>query len=155
MGVAGSGKTTVGRELATRLGAPFVDADDAHPPANVAKMAAGVPLDDDDRRPWLDRLAAELGGQEALVVACSALKRSYRDHLRRVDGVRFVFLDLGPDEARDRVANRSGHFMGAEMIESQFAALQRPGPDERDVTTVDATADPASLVDRILAGCSG
>src|SRR6478752_5823950 len=111
MGVAGSGKTTVGRDLADALGAAFLDADSVHPPANVAKMSAGEPLTDDDRWPWLARLRAELRSSESIVVACSALKRRYRDLLRHAGEVRFVFLDLDADAARDRATHREGHYM--------------------------------------------
>lgn len=155
MGVAGAGKTTVGRALAARLGARFVDADDAHPPANLAKMAAGIPLTDADREPWLDRLRAELAGHDRIVVTCSALKRAYRDRLRDAGGVRFAFLDVDADEATRRVATRADHFMGAGMVDSQFAALERPTDDERDVIVVDARADVPSQMDAIVARLEG
>ena len=148
MGVTGSGKTTVGRALAEALEAAFLDADSVHPPANVAKMSAGEPLTDDDRWPWLARLRAELRSSDSIVVACSALKRRYRDLLRHAGEVRFVFLDLDPDTARERATHREGHYMGAEMVASQFEALERPGVDETDVVTVDATG----VLDAIVAG---
>jgi carbohydrate kinase (thermoresistant glucokinase family) len=141
MGVAGSGKSTVGEVLADRIGARFLDADSVHPAANVAKMSAGEPLTDDDRWPWLRRLADELAGDDRIVVACSALKRRYRDVLREPEGVRFVFLDVDRDTAHDRARHRIGHFMGAGMVASQFDALEPPGDDEGDVTVVDATVD--------------
>ena len=126
MGVAGSGKTTVGARVADRLGARFLDADDLHPPANIDKMAAGQPLDDHDRRPWLQHVRDELRGEESIVVACSALTRRYRDVLRQAGGVQFVFLDLDAVTARQRTEHRTGHFMGTSMIVSQFEALEPP-----------------------------
>lgn len=154
MGVAGSGKTTVGEELAHRIGARFLDADSVHPAANVAKMSAGEPLTDDDRWPWLQRLAAELAGDERIVVACSALKRRYRDVLRTADGVRFVFLDVDRDTAHARAEHRVGHFMGAGMVASQFDALEPPADHEGDVAVVDADAD-ADVADTVDAAVAG
>jgi gluconokinase len=101
-------------------------------------MAAGIPLTDADRWPWLERLRQELAGGADVVVTCSALKRSYRDVLRGAGGVRFVFLDLAEPLAEERAATRSGHFMGAGLVPSQFSALERPGPDEDDVVLLDA-----------------
>jgi gluconokinase len=145
--------------LAERLGARFVDGDSLHPAANVAKMAAGTPLDDDDRWPWLARVRAELRTGAPVVIACSALKRRYRDLLRHADGVRFVFLDLTVEAAHARAAARTGHFMSAAMVDSQFAALERPTADESDVFVVDATAPVGAVVaaavdglQRIVAG---
>ncbi len=132
MGVAGSGKTTVGGQIATEFGVDFVDGDDLHPAANVAKMSAGEPLDDDDRLPWLERVGDVLASSEGgVVVACSALKRTYRELIRercRDAGrpLKFVYLDVSSDVARRRVANRPGHFMGTDMVDSQFAALESP-----------------------------
>lgn len=150
MGVAGSGKTTVGTQLAAQLGARFVDGDDLHPGANVAKMSAGVPLTDADRWPWLARVRDELRDGAPVVVACSALARRYRDALRVAGGVRFAFLDLDPDAASERAAKRSDHFMGAHMVASQFATLEHPAADETDVVAVDATASPAAVVAAIV-----
>lgn len=153
MGVAGSGKSTVGAVLADRIGARFVDADSVHPAANVAKMSAGEPLTDDDRWPWLLRLADELAGGDRVVVACSALKRRYREVLREPGSVRFVFLDVDRDTAHARAERRVGHFMGAGMVASQFDALEPPAGDEADVAVVDARADIgiASTVDAVVA----
>ena len=145
MGVAGSGKTTVGTALAEHLDARFVDGDDLHPPENVAKMSAGEPLNDADRAPWLDAVAATLSSSESIVIACSALRRVYRDRLRRAGGVVFVHLQLGEEDALQRVAGRAGHFMGTEMVASQFATLEPPH-DEHDVLVIDATAAPDSIV---------
>jgi gluconokinase len=134
MGVSGSGKSTVGTMLADRLGVPYAEADSFHPPANVRKMAAGTPLDDEDRRPWLDAIAgwlsehADGGG----VVSCSALRRRYRDRLR-ASGARMFFLHLDGSEeliAR-RLAERKGHFMPRSLLRSQFATLEPLEPDEQ------------------------
>ena len=130
MGVSGSGKSTVGAALAASLGWRFLDADDFHPPANVAKMAAGTPLADDDRWPWLDRLAAELTGilgrGEGAVLACSALKEAYRERLARAGDVRFVYLEGDQATIAQRLASRQHQYMPATLLASQFAALQPP-----------------------------
>lgn len=152
MGVSGSGKSTVGRLLADRLAVPFVEADDFHPEANRAKMAAGRPLADEDRRPWLVSLAdwireATASGRGG-VMACSALKYEYRDLFRRAGaGVLFLHLALDRASAERRIAGRTGHFMPARLVDSQYAALEPLRPDERGVT-VDAAADPQSIVDQ-------
>jgi gluconokinase len=152
MGVSGSGKTTVGAMLAERLGRPYAEADRFHPQANVAKMAAGHPLDDDDRRPWLAAIAAwideRIARREAAVVTCSALKRKYRDVLRR-PAVAFVYLHGSQDLIAQRLAARKGHFFKQELLASQFADLEPPAPDEAAVT-VSIDAPPASIVDAIL-----
>jgi len=131
MGVSGSGKTTVGRALADGLGWTFLDADDFHPRANVAKMAAGVALTDEDRWPWLDRLAGELRALEErgrhVVLACSALKQAYRDRLKRAGDLRWVYLKGDAPTIEPRLAARTGHYMPASLLESQFAALEEPG----------------------------
>lgn len=150
-GIAGSGKTTIGRQLAEVLGARFIDGDLLHSEANIAKMAVGVPLDDADRWPWLTRIREELDDHEHLVVACSGLRRAYRDRLRG-DGVRFVYLELDQATAEERAAARPGHYMGAGMIASQIDALEPPGPDEHDVVSVDATADVDAVVADALTG---
>jgi gluconokinase len=137
MGVSGSGKSTLGKALADRLGWPFLEGDDLHPASNRAKMAAGRPLDDADRRPWLDAIAAWMGRRAAEgdgVVACSALKRAYRDRLAAAaPEVLFVWLD-GPREVlADRLHRRTGHFVPASLLDSQLQTLEPPGPDERVV----------------------
>ena len=133
MGVSGSGKTTVGAALAQRLRVPFADADDFHPQANIDKMSAGIPLDDDDRRPWLESIARWLADHETTggVIGCSALKRSYRDILRS-GSARTTFLHLHGDRdvLATRVAARPAHFMPAALIDSQFATLEPLEPDE-------------------------
>lgn len=140
MGVSGSGKSAIGAALAATLGVPFGEGDDLHPAANRAKMAAGVPLDDADRAPWLDRVAVWMAANPAGVVSCSALKRRYRDRLRAGDPTaRFVLLDVPRAVLDDRLRHRRGHFMPASLLDSQLATLERPDPDEAAVTIPDHT----------------
>ncbi|SDP21842.1 gluconate kinase, SKI family [Pedococcus dokdonensis] len=153
MGVSGSGKTTVGAALAQRLHVPFADADDFHPEANIAKMSAGVPLDDDDRWPWLAAIAdwlvehRESGG----VASCSALKRAYRDVLvADTPQARFVHLHGDRAVLAARVAGRPGHFMPAALVDSQFATLEPLQPDEQG-TTLDVDQSVDTLVDQSAA----
>ena len=149
MGVSGCGKSLIGAALAKRLGLRFLDGDSLHPPENIEKMAHGTPLDDADRAPWLDAVGAALGGQ-ADVVACSALKRAYRDRIRaRAPGV--VFVHLAGDRAvlARRVANRPGHFMPAALLDSQLATLEPLQPDEAGMV-VDLTQTPARIVTQIV-----
>lgn len=152
MGVSGSGKSTVAGLLAGWLGWELAEGDDMHPPANVAKMASGHPLTDADRWPWLDRVAAWIrehtAARRPAVVTCSALKRSYRDVLRG-DGVVFVYLAGSRELIGRRMAARHGHFMPAALLDSQFAALEPPGPDERAIT-VDITGSPEREARRII-----
>lgn len=151
MGVSGSGKTTVGKELAHQLGWTFVDADDFHPAANVEKMHRGVPLDDDDRRPWLAALhqrlleAARLG--ESVVLACSALKHAYQDYLQHEEPERIYFVYLiGSEELiRQRLAGRKGHFMNPNLLHSQFETLEPP----ENAISVDITPPPEKIADEI------
>lgn len=150
MGVAGSGKSTVGQLLARELGWPFLDADDFHPPANRAKMSAGIPLDDADRAPWLATLHAGIAARsrrgESAVLACSALKRGYRDLLQReVPELRWVHLHGSPELLRSRLVQRTGHYMRPEMLDSQLATLEPP----HDALTLDIAASPDELVARI------
>jgi gluconokinase len=135
MGVTGSGKTSAARELTGQLGWEYIDGDDLHPEANVAKMAGGTPLDDEDRWPWLRRIAEVIGEHEAagisLVITCSALKRSYRDLLR--DGhpsVWFAHVDVTREVLAERLAARQGHFMPPSLLDSQLATLEPLGEDE-------------------------
>lgn len=150
MGVAGTGKTTIGPLLAARLGVPYAEGDDFHPEANVAKMSAGTPLDDDDRWPWLDAIGAwahERAGRGG-VVSCSALKRSYRDRLRAAaPGVVFVHLTGDRELIADRMAQRQGHFMPTALLDSQFATLQPLGADEAGVA-VSVAGGPEEIADR-------
>jgi gluconokinase len=154
MGVSGSGKTTVAARLAAALRWPFLEGDDLHPAANLAKMAAGQPLTDEDRRPWLAalraRIEATLAAGGDLVVTCSALKQSYRRTLQADPArVRFVYLRVDPAVIAERLAQRQGHFMKASMLPSQLAALEEPSPAE--AMTVDATVGPDALVAQIEA----
>ena len=157
MGVSGVGKTTVGIALARRLGWPFLDADDFHPAANVEKMHRGVPLTDDDRRPWIDAIGRELARQTDegadVVLACSALHRWHRDALRtgaRGADVRFVYLRAAYDEIDRRLRARTGHFMPESLLRSQFDTLEPP--DATEALAVDAAAPPDAVVDAIVRG---
>lgn len=159
MGVSGSGKSTVGAMLAAAWGWSFVEGDRLHPPTNVERMAAGLALDDEARRPWLDAVAeairAHRGAEEPLVVTCSALRRRYRDRLRAAGPVRFVLLLAPPDVIAARVAARAHEFMPSSLLEDQLATLELPGTDEPDVVVVAADGDAAATaeaVERALAG---
>lgn len=152
MGVAGTGKTTIGPLLAARLGVPYAEGDDFHPEANIAKMAAGTPLDDADRWPWLDAIGAWADGRAGLggVVSCSALKRSYRDRLRAAaPGVVFVHLAGDRSLIEDRMAHRQGHFMPTALLDSQFATLEPLQADEAGVV-VDVSGGPEAITDRAV-----
>jgi gluconokinase len=147
MGVSGSGKSTIGEPLAERLGWPFFDADEFHPPANVAKMASGVPLTDADRWPWLALLNAKLKGEENAVLACSALKQSYRDALAKdLADCRFVHLRGSIELIRARLAERQHRYMPASLLDSQFATLEPP----RDAIEVDIGQAPERCLELIL-----
>ena len=151
MGVSGSGKTTVGAKLARALDVEFLEGDALHPPSNVERMAAGIPLTDEDRRPWLIAIAQRLGGAQragtGLVVACSALKRSYRDLLRSrgAANVRFVYLSGSRPLLAERMAHRHGHFMPPSLLDSQLATLEEPSPDE-DAWVCDIRQTPDGMV---------
>lgn len=141
MGVCGAGKTSVGKALADKFGATFIDGDDLHPRANIQKMAEGIPLNDEDRAPWLERIGdvffslqrRSLSG----VIVCSALKKKYRDQIRAGnEGLVFVHLRGSMDTILERMAARQGHYMKKEMVQSQFDTLELPGADEQDVVTV-------------------
>ena len=155
MGVSGSGKSTVAATLVDRLGWEFAEGDDFHPPANVEKMRAGQPLDDDDRWPWLRILADWIGQHEATgrsaVVTCSALKRSYRDLL--ADGhpsVWFAHVTADPELIRERVEHRTGHYMPSSLLDSQLAVLEPLGDDEPGAR-VSGAGSPPSVVTELLA----
>jgi gluconokinase len=155
MGVSGSGKSTVAATLVDRLGWEFAEGDDFHPAANVEKMRAGHPLDDEDRWPWLRTLAAWIGEHEQagrnVVVTCSALKRSYRDLLR--DGhpsVWFAHVTADPELIRERIEHRSGHYMPPSLLDSQLATLE-PLADDEPGARVSGAGSPASVVDELLA----
>ncbi|MFE5604083.1 gluconokinase [Streptomyces coelicoflavus] len=150
MGVAGTGKTTIGPLLAARLGVPYAEGDDFHPPANIAKMTAGTPLTDEDRWPWLDAIGGWAHGRAGLggVVSSSALKRSYRDRLRAAaPGVVFVHLTGSRELIEDRMSHREGHFMPTALLDSQFATLQPLQPDEAGVA-VDVAGTPEEITAR-------
>ncbi|MBC8090423.1 MAG: gluconokinase [Pseudonocardia sp.] len=154
MGVSGVGKTVVAQEIVARTGCGFAEGDDFHPEANKAKMAAGHPLDDDDRWPWLHRIADWIGAQEAAgrstVVTCSALKRSYRDLLRQGHpSVRFVHLLAPPAVILARITARKGHYMPPSLLDSQLATLEDLEPDEPGCA-VDTTGDPAAVAELVL-----
>ncbi|WP_405946945.1 gluconokinase [Streptomyces prunicolor] len=153
MGVAGTGKTTIGPLLAARLGVPYAEGDDFHPQANIAKMSAGVPLTDEDRWPWLDAIGGWAHGRAGLggVVSSSALKRSYRDRLRAAaPGVVFVHLTGDRTLIEDRMAHRHGHFMPTALLDSQFATLQPLEADEAGVA-VDVGGSPEQIAERATA----
>ncbi len=150
MGVSGSGKSTIARLLATRLGGVFFDADDFHPPENIAKMSRGIPLDDTDRLPWLRRLHYEIISpappEKVTVLACSAIKRSYREILGKK--LLTVFLHGDSEILAARLAGRSGHYMKPEMLASQLAALEPP--DESEATIFPITLTPEEIVEGII-----
>lgn len=165
MGVSGSGKTTIGELLARRLDWVFVDADDLHPAANIARMRAGQPLTDADRAPWLAAVRARINSARVdgammrhrrMVMACSALKRSYRrDIINSAPGrlpgdVRIVWLEGAPELIRRRMLARQGHFMTADMLASQFVTLEPPAPDEK-IPAVDISGTPEQVVSDIVA----
>jgi carbohydrate kinase (thermoresistant glucokinase family) len=153
MGVCGCGKTTVGRPLAQELGWTFVDADDLHPGANVEKMASGVPLTDEDRWPWYERIVAELQrltrSGKHVVLACSALKQAYRDRLARGGDLRIVYMQGDAATIEPRIASRSGHFMPASLLASQFATLEEP-PDAIVVDVAEPVAAQVAAIARAL-----
>ncbi|MFD8950099.1 gluconokinase [Streptomyces xanthophaeus] len=158
MGVAGTGKTTVGRMLAEALGVPYAEGDAFHPAANVAKMSAGTPLDDADRWPWLDAIGAWIrnrGTGRGAVVSASALKRAYRDRLRAVSP-RTVFVHLTGERPliEERMAARKGHFMPTTLLDSQFATLEPLQEDEPGVV-VDVSGSPQEITERALAALRG
>ena len=158
MGVSGSGKSTIGALLAGRLGWPFADADGFHPPENVAKMAAGTPLTDADRWPWLDAIAAHIDAArkagQPVVVACSALRRAYRDRLRAGHGdLLFLHLSGAPEVIAARQAARQGHFMPPSLMASQFATLEDTVA-EPDAVTVSVKASPHEVVNAAMVAIS-
>ena len=153
MGVSGSGKSTIGRALAAHLGCRFYDGDEFHSPENIAKMVSGLPLTDADRWPWLDRLVQLIGDQirqgEPAVLACSALKRSYRDRLRQdKQGLVFIYLRGSFDVIWDRIQDRKDHYMKADMLRSQFDALEEP--DEQEALLVDIIDDADKIISKLI-----
>ena len=154
MGVSGCGKSTVGAALSERMGKPFIDADDFHPQINLAKMSSGIPLGNDDRWPWLERVGKVLGEHcrfEGLVIcACSALRREYREYLKKVanEPILFVYLNGSAELISRRLCVRSDHFMPSELLESQFAILQPPSIEE-NVLSVDIDRPVSKVIDHI------
>ena len=157
MGVSGCGKTSVGERLADALNCRFIEGDSLHPPANIEKMSAGIPLGDDDRWPWLDIIGGLIGDSvargERVIVSCSALKKIYRDRLRTAAGGRLasVFLEGSRAVFEKRMQARAGHFMPASLLDSQFATLEPP-TGERDVVTVDVDLTIDEIVGKALTG---
>jgi gluconokinase len=153
-GVSGAGKTTIGKLLAEELGWRFYEADDFHPRANIEKMRSGHPLSDEDRWPWLERLREQitrsLAAKENVLLACSALKRAYRERLRVSDDVKFVFLRGDYTLIERQLRRRRGHFMNPALLQSQFADLEEPEPDE-DAITIELGRAPEELVEEIKA----
>ncbi|WP_035344768.1 gluconokinase [Dickeya sp. DW 0440] len=155
MGVSGSGKSSVGAQLAREINAKFIDGDDLHPKANIQKMAAGQPLNDDDRAPWLERLndaAYSLHHKnETGIIICSALKKRYRDRLRHGnDGMVFLYLQGSFEVILQRHQARAGHFMPTALLQSQFDALEQPDETENDVITVDINGSMEQVVERCV-----
>lgn len=153
MGVSGSGKSSVASQLATKMNAVFIDGDDLHPASNITKMANGVPLTDDDRTPWLNRICQQANAQMAdmsdVIVVCSALKRSYRDIFRQhLPHLTFLFLDGSYTVIEQRMHARQNHFMKAGMLQSQFATLERPDSMENDVITLSVEASISDIVEQ-------
>jgi carbohydrate kinase (thermoresistant glucokinase family) len=151
MGITGSGKTTVGKALAQSLGVEFIDGDDLHPDSNKKKMTSGVPLDDSDREPWLRSVGDELMKRDHIIIACSALKRSYRDQIRaRTPNVRFIHLTGSRDLIHDRLRSRSAHFMPITLLDSQFEALE-PLEQSEQGFAIESSRSVNEIVDLITA----
>ena len=155
MGVSGSGKTTVARTLAERLARPYVEGDNLHPAANIAKMRAGTPLDDVDRGPWLDRIADQVSDWEdagiSAVLTCSALKRAYRDRLRAGhESIFVVHVSVDAQTLRKRLARRADHYMPPSLLASQLADLEPLGRDELGLT-VDGGGTPSDVIEQVIA----
>lgn len=153
MGVSGCGKTTVGQALAEALNCKFYDGDDFHPPENIAKMSRGIPLNDRDRRPWLERLrdliAEHIKRDESIVIACSALKKRYRTLLREGNtGLKFLYLEGRFDLIWERIQSREEHYMKASMLQSQFDALETPLADE--AITINVKDSLPEIIERTL-----
>jgi gluconokinase len=152
MGVSGSGKTTIGKLLSQKLGWPFLDGDDFHPASNIEKMSRGIPLTDDDRLPWLQRIAEEIRKYESenrnVIFACSALKEAYRKILKSGGAqIKFVLLEGSFDLIHERLATRKGHFMKPEMLQSQFEALE----ETPDLIVIDIGQTPEQITNEIAA----
>lgn len=158
MGVAGCGKTSIGEALAAKLGWRFVDGDALHPAANIRKMESGIPLDDDDRYPWLQLVGETLRDNPGTIaIGCSALKRIYRDQIRDAAGsdICFIFLDGSRELIESRMAKREGHFMPLSLLDSQFAALEPPRPTEENVVRIDIDGSLATIIEAIETALKG
>lgn len=160
MGVSSTGKTSVGTEVARRLGIKIIDGDDLHPRTNILKMAQGQPLNDQDRAPWLERINDATFSleqkSEVGIIVCSALKKKYRDQIRHGnDQVKFVFLHGSFDLILERMQQRQGHFMKVDMLKSQFAILEVPQADETDVIAIDISGSFEEVVDRCVTALQG
>lgn len=160
MGVSSTGKTSVGTEVARRLGIKIIDGDDLHPRTNILKMAQGQPLNDQDRAPWLERINDATFSleqkSEVGIIVCSALKKKYRDQIRHGnDQVKFVFLHGSFDLILERMQQRQGHFMKMDMLKSQFATLEVPQADETDVIAIDISGSFEEVVDRCVTALQG
>ncbi len=153
-GVSGSGKTLIGRMLAEKLNIDFIEGDDFHPKTNVEKMKAGHPLTDADRMPWLkiisQDIATHIYANEGFVLSCSALKKNYRDILRKAGNFRFLFLDVSEAILTERMSYRKNHFMPASLLHSQIETLEIPGKVESDVIQIDANQIPNAVVKEII-----
>lgn len=141
MGVSGSGKTTIGKYIAQKTTTIFRDGDDLHPPANIQKMSEGIPLNDEDRRPWLQKIGevamSSIEQGQSIIIACSALKRKYRDLLRsEIAPIHFIYLDGSYEQILRQMSRREGHFMPESLLKSQFEALEIPAGDETDIVSV-------------------
>lgn len=158
IGVAGSGKTTLGRQLAERLELPFLDADSLHVPACAEQMRRGEPLTDAQRDEWFERVVDAVAAEDALVLACSALRRAHRGRLRAVGDVRMLLLDVPAPVLEERLRQRPGHFFGARLLRSQLETLEPPAPEE-GIVSIDADQSKADALDEIIgrlqAGSSG
>ncbi|PZP49849.1 MAG: gluconate kinase [Pseudopedobacter saltans] len=141
MGVSGSGKTTIGKYIAQKINAVFQDGDNLHPKNNIEKMSNGIPLDDKDREPWLEKIGKvamnHLNNSQTIIIACSALKRIYRDQLRReIHPIKFLYLEGTYGQILKQISERKKHFMPASLLKTQFDILEKPSTGEHDVTTI-------------------
>lgn len=153
MGVSGCGKSSLAEALAQRWALPFLEGDQFHSPASIAKMAAGIPLTDDDRWPWLDRIGRDMAGVGGCVASCSALRKAYRDRLRAAAGhsLRFCLIELPREALIERMTLRLGHYMPVSLLDSQLSTLERPGADEPDVLVLDGRHQLPGLVEDVSA----
>ncbi|MBE7177867.1 MAG: AAA family ATPase [Mucilaginibacter polytrichastri] len=154
MGVSGSGKTVIGKKIAASLNYPFIEGDDLHPETNVDKMRQGIPLTDEDRMPWLDRIVEaakeRLQADQHCVVACSALKKAYRNRLREIGNVIFLYIHGDFGLMLDRMTRRKGHFMPQSLLKSQFDTLEEPDSSETDALTIDNSGSPEDTIEKAL-----